>query len=481
MSGRRSESVGVPGKLDEDRTLIVLDRDTRNGAWLKAWLQQQGYEIVSTSDPRMAARAARTAPATLVLADLEMMALEAIPRWARRRGDAPSDGRPPGEGYAILRPLGAGTISSRYQIVALKSDVSAEAYAVASRFALVGYAPRTPSPALLEALRVALEVRMEEEPAELFADIPRLLRRALVVDPDATWREHVKGALAEQGFVVDEAEDSIQAFRLALAQRPGLILSEVDLPGVDGFELLARIRAHPVLARTPLAFVARRGRYEGYCYSQGLSAADEYLSKPVPIRELLIRVALMLKRHCERQARPNVKFKGGIRLTGSAGALQACHWGRLSGVLVTKSGTRHGRIGFRNGEVVTAECAGATGIEGLREFLGWPDGQFAFLARDPGPAAPLGQFEELLIEGARRLDELKRGASAGGALDPSREKGRSAATAVRVVHGGHASLEGLLAPVDHDPKAGLAEEPLDEGSQVAELPADHQRWGLPPE
>ncbi len=390
------------------RALLVLDSDTRNGAWLKAWLQQQGYQILSASDPAVAERLVRSMAAKLVLTDLDMMVLEAIPRWARRRSDAPADGMPPGQGFAILRPLEPGTVSTRFPIVVLKGEDPRGTAGQVCRFAIVGYGPKAASPVLLKALEAAVAAPMQEQPAELFAEVPRLLRRALVVDPDASWREHVKDALVEQGFTVDEAEECVEAYRLALRNRPGLIFSEVDLPGVDGFELLRRIRGHAVLARTPFAFVAQRDRYEGHCYSQGLSAADGYISKPVPIRELLIRVALMLRRHTDGLTRLTVKLKGGLGLTGSTGALQACHWSRLSGVLVTKSGSRHGRIGFRNGEVVAAECGGATGIEGIREFLGWPEGQFAFLARDPGPTEPIGQFEELLIEGTRRLDELRR-------------------------------------------------------------------------
>jgi CheY-like chemotaxis protein len=240
--------------------------------------------------------------------------------------------------------------------------------------------------------------------------LPRALRKALLVDPDAAYRRFLKSALGVHGFTVYEASTSEEALRIATARRPWLILTEVNLPDENGFELCRRVRTHSLLAHTPLAFLSDWDDYEKRYYGIKLGA-DDYFTKPIAARELLIRLQLILKRYSDLRTRTRngSGLEGGIELIGAPGVLQMCHISQLTGVFTARAGTRMAQIRFRDGELISAHCDGLQGAEAIYAFIGWPKGQFAFLPGAAGEGARLSDsFDQLLLEGCRRLDESRR-------------------------------------------------------------------------
>ena len=128
--------------------------------------------------------------------------------------------------------------------------------------------------------------------------VPPALPTVLIADEDAEFRQLVAMLLAPQGFRVYEAADVEEAWSLAIETRPWLILSEGQMPGFDGFELCRRVRAHSQLSHTPFLFVSALDNIEDR--RGGLRVgADDYLTKQTPIRELLIRIQLLLTRHAD--------------------------------------------------------------------------------------------------------------------------------------------------------------------------------------
>jgi hypothetical protein len=90
-----------------------------------------------------------------------------------------------------------------------------------------------------------------------------------------------------------------------------------------------------------------------------------------------------------------------------------CHLGRLSGTLTAWDRAERVTVRFRDGDVVGAETAGASGQAAVFAFLAWDQGQFDFAPGDPGDGAALGDsFDQLLLEGCRRLDEGRRSGQA---------------------------------------------------------------------
>ena len=119
---------------------------------------------------------------------------------------------------------------------------------------------------------------------------------------------------------------------MALEKRPWLILTDVSMPEVDGIEFCRRVRTHSLIRHTPLIFLSGWDDYKDRY--RGLEAgADEYLSKETPVRELMIRIQLVLKRYSDIGGRgfKGPGMEGRLEIIGMPGLLQMCGLGRLTG------------------------------------------------------------------------------------------------------------------------------------------------------
>jgi DNA-binding response OmpR family regulator len=250
-------------------------------------------------------------------------------------------------------------------------------------------------------------------PVPEFEALPELVREVLVVDDNALFRRFLRDLLTIQGFRVLEAADGETALELALEQRPWLILTDVRLPGIDGFELCRRIRGQRLLRQIPLIFLSGWDDYKQRYQALGLGA-DDFLSKQTSVRELLIRVHLLLRRYMDLRGRADhgAGMAGQVGLIGPPAILQMCHLNGLSGVLTARDGERRVRIAFEGGEIVRAGSKAASGNAAVFDFVGWDRGSFEFAAGVLEEGAPVeGGFEFLLLEGCRQLDEAARAAS----------------------------------------------------------------------
>jgi len=247
--------------------------------------------------------------------------------------------------------------------------------------------------------------------------LPAVVRDVLVVDDNPTFRGFLARLFAGQGFTVHEAGDGEEGLRLALERRPWLILTDVRMPGMDGFELCRRVRSHSLIRQTPLLFLSGWDDYKQRY--QGLElGADDFLSKETPIRELLIRIQLLMRRYADLglHARKGAGMEGQIEVVGAPGVLQVCHLTRLTGTLSAADGDRRADVRFRSGEIVDAQCEESWGEDAVFAFLSWSQGRFHFHPGDPGEGVPLGEsFSQMILEGCRRLDEERARAASGSA------------------------------------------------------------------
>jgi signal transduction histidine kinase len=113
--------------------------------------------------------------------------------------------------------------------------------------------------------------------------------RVLLADDNPDMREYVTRLLSER-YEVSAVSNGDDALKAALADPPDLILSDVMMPGLDGFELLRELRARPETRTVPVVLLSARAGEESRV--EGLGAgADDYLIKPFTARELVARVA----------------------------------------------------------------------------------------------------------------------------------------------------------------------------------------------
>jgi len=134
--------------------------------------------------------------------------------------------------------------------------------------------------------------------------------KLLVVDDDPELRPLVGFALRQASYLVVEAASGEEALQQLERELPDLMILDVNLPGIDGFEVLRRARAGG--RRLPILMLTVRGEEEDLVRGLDLGA-DDYLTKPFSPRTLLARVRALLRRAGE-EAPPRPTAVGGVVL-----------------------------------------------------------------------------------------------------------------------------------------------------------------------
>ncbi|MEJ2210924.1 MAG: response regulator [Anaerolineae bacterium] len=123
----------------------------------------------------------------------------------------------------------------------------------------------------------------------------------LVVEDDPNIRDIVAMILSDAGYRVLKAGDGGAALALVQQERPALIVSDVKMPGLDGFGLCEQIRADRDLAQIPFIFLTASDEHADVRRGMVLGA-DDYLTKPFEADELVAAVQVRLARAAEAQA-----------------------------------------------------------------------------------------------------------------------------------------------------------------------------------
>ena len=395
--------------------IAVVDDEQPVVTLIETFLRQAGYETAGFVDAAQALEWLRQQGADLVISDVVMAGMDGYELLRALRGDPRTASSP------VLFLTGRREFTER--VKAFQSGVVDYLAKPISRAGLLAKVERILAangrPGLRTAAPKAPAPPVERDPDALpdspaglpsFDSVPDVFRDVLVVDDNPQFRSFLKNLLASQGFTVHEATDGEEGLRLALEQQPWLILSDVRMPGDDGFAFCRRVRAHSLLRQTPLLFLSGwddyQRRYEGL-----QAGADDFLSKETSVRELLIRIQLLMRRFADLGTRAGggSGMAGAIEVVGAPGLLQVCHLTRLTGVLEAERGSARARLRFRQGEIVGAECEQARDRDAVFALLAWDHGRFHFTQEDPGAGDPLeGTFGELRLEGCRRLDESRR-------------------------------------------------------------------------
>jgi DNA-binding response OmpR family regulator len=129
---------------------------------------------------------------------------------------------------------------------------------------------------------------------------PSRQETVLVVEDDPTLRMSLRATLRSEGYKVELASTGSEGLELALTSPPDLVLLDVMLPEMNGYEVCERIRQRH--AELPVLMVTAKGSQEDMVRGLGLGA-DDYIVKPFGVAELLARVnaALRLARTRERR------------------------------------------------------------------------------------------------------------------------------------------------------------------------------------
>ena len=128
--------------------------------------------------------------------------------------------------------------------------------------------------------------------------------RILIIDDDVGFRDLLRLHLSAAGYQVQVAEDGVTGGRALLAQTPDLIVSDLNMPFLDGFELLSLLRSDAETASIPVILLSGRSDGDTMAKAVELGAAD-FLTKPVTRDQLLESIEACLSRTKGRTTNPD--------------------------------------------------------------------------------------------------------------------------------------------------------------------------------
>ncbi len=124
----------------------------------------------------------------------------------------------------------------------------------------------------------------------------------IVVDDEERVALSIERSL-QHSYQVRVAYNGTEALKIARRTKPDLMILDIMMPGMDGLQVCKELRSDPILRTVPILFLTARGRVEDKI--EGFEAgADDYMTKPFDVRELLLRVKAILQRTNRAESSP---------------------------------------------------------------------------------------------------------------------------------------------------------------------------------
>ncbi len=145
-----------------------------------------------------------------------------------------------------------------------------------------------------------------------------MVERILLVEDEKTISELVAESLKRRGYLVETAFDGDTGLFAVETSLPDLVILDVMLPGMDGWEVCRRIRGNPATRRIPVLMLTAR-REERDLLAGFDVGADDYMKKPFSVNELVARVGSLLRRSAPGVARVKAVRAGRLSIDTEKG------------------------------------------------------------------------------------------------------------------------------------------------------------------
>ncbi len=237
----------------------------------------------------------------------------------------------------------------------------------------------------------------------------------LLVDDDRTGLMILSRSLARANFTVATANSAAAALELLNNLRPEVILADVSMPGMDGFEFFRKVRAQG-LADVPFIFCSGRDGASDRLVGLRMGA-DDYLVKPVVPEEVILKVRLQvtkmqylraLKVALENKDSSSVMSGsfGGISVMDVLQTARMLGNGEYAVLFATEEDS--GAVYLEHGQVLHAETGWATGHKAFTQLLTWERGKFNIENKSYDDEPTLsGALEEVLLDHLAQIDEVQ--------------------------------------------------------------------------
>jgi len=234
----------------------------------------------------------------------------------------------------------------------------------------------------------------------------------LVADGDPKNLQILRESLEAAGFGVILAPDGTIAWQKSREETPDLILSEVNLPKLDGFQLLEKLKSEVATSSIPLMFLTNRREIQDRVRSLRGGVKD-YMIKPLHVKEVIGRIRMILgriERMKEDEIDANRKLVGRLEEFSVVDLIESFGVERKSGILTLHN--EHNKIGeiyFRDGAVINAALGNVKAEKAVYRMLPWRRGHFTMLFREVNVPDDISISNlGLLLQGFKRMEERER-------------------------------------------------------------------------
>ena len=130
------------------------------------------------------------------------------------------------------------------------------------------------------------------------------LKRILIVEDDEGMSMMVAEALGDRGYKTSQVHDGIEAINTILANKPDLVVLDLALPRLSGYEVCSMVRRSEPVSKTPIVVMSGRGNVDDRLEAFAVGA-DDYVTKPFELNELVARVEAVMMRSRGRVLPPS--------------------------------------------------------------------------------------------------------------------------------------------------------------------------------
>jgi two-component system cell cycle response regulator len=276
----------------EKRTILVIEDNAYNMKLVRSLLQIGGYEIIEAHTAEAGLELARQYSPDLILMDIQLPGMD---------------------GLSATRQIQTDPKLKKIPVLALTAYAMKGDEQKVLDAGCVGYVSkpldtRAFLPTLLTLLPTTPDRRNptipESQPEPVSMDIHQDIfyaNRILIVDDDPLNVKLLKAKLSEQTFITIEAFNGRECLDKAKSENPDLILLDLMMPGLDGFQVTRRLKKDPITRDIPIIHVTALNSCKDKVMAMD-AGADEFLNKPIHTVELLTRIRslLRLKRYKEQ-------------------------------------------------------------------------------------------------------------------------------------------------------------------------------------
>ncbi len=233
-----------------------------------------------------------------------------------------------------------------------------------------------------------------------------MAHKVLVVDDEPKWLRIVDLYLRGQGYEVTTTLSGQEAIEKVRQDRPDVVVADISMPGMDGYELCRVLRSDAATRTIPFIFLTGRDDDTDRLKARKIGS-DDYLTKPCPLERLTQSVDTLMDRINQAKKIPlgQVGLSGKIEEVDLLDLIQTLELDQKTGALVLSHGERTGTLYFRDGVIVDADIRSPKREEPLFVLLGWKTGNYLFLPDALPDRMPItASLANLLLQDLRTME-----------------------------------------------------------------------------